>query len=138
MKGSTGTALLIFSVIGLIVSGLVLICFRSQARKVPNNYILLAVFTICETVLVSAICAKTSPEIVLMAMTMTLGLTFALTLYACKTKTDFTTKGTYLFACVIVLLIGSIFLAFSYSSVLHTILCIFGIMVYSCYLIYDT
>ena len=47
-----------------------------------------------------------------MAASMTLALTFALTLYACTTKTDFTGCGGYLFVFGFVMLIFALMLIF--------------------------
>mmetsp|Transcript_26309 Transcript_26309/g.23178 ORF Transcript_26309/g.23178 Transcript_26309/m.23178 type:complete len:144 (+) Transcript_26309:162-593(+) len=75
----------------------VLMCCLRVARKVPTNYILLGIFTLCESYLVSFISAFYDPTIVVLAAFLTATLTFVLTLYACTTKSDFTTMGGLLF-----------------------------------------
>ncbi len=57
-------------------------CYKSVARSVPINYILLGAFTvliyyndkICESIIVSFSCALSDPELVLMAAVMTAGI----------------------------------------------------------------
>ena len=68
-----------------------------MARQVPTNYILLGIFTLSESYIVSFICGLTNPEVVLVAAIMTLGITCSLTYYALTTKSDFTMAGATLF-----------------------------------------
>jgi protein lifeguard len=124
--------------IGAIISMLVLSCFRDLARKVPTNYILLLTFTAFESYLVSAMCAITSPRLVLMAAAMTCGVTIALTMYACTTKSDFTICGSLLFVLGMILLLFSIFAIFTHNKIFHVIISCFGVLLFSFYLIYDT
>ena len=49
--------LLIAAIVIAIVVECTLICVRSVSRKVPINYILLFIFTLCEAYLVGFICA---------------------------------------------------------------------------------
>ena len=114
-----------------------IICCKSVSRKVPTNYILLSLWTFCESYMVATCCSFYQPEVVISAASMTFAVTFALTLYACTTKTDFTFLGGMLFVCVCLLICLCIF-SFILSSFLHTLYCILGVLVYSIYLIYDT
>ena len=70
---------------------------------------------------------------------MTLGMTVALTVYAMKTKTDFTVCGS-LFFCIFVgmlmLMFVSIFLSF--TSWWHPVVSTVLVIVYGLYLVYDT
>lgn len=68
----------------------------------PNNYIALSLFTFCMSVIVAAICGsvynfyqENGGFIVMAAALLTFGVTIALTLYACTTKTDFTMMGMF-------------------------------------------
>jgi len=138
---------LCYACIGIsLIVGFVLICFKSVARKVPTNYILLAIWTFCESWMVATISAYYEPTTVFIAAAMTAGVTCALTAYACTTKTDFTYCGGLLFAgTCLMLLTGIFFLIFgsgSYGSkgfqVINIIYCCMGVLLYSLYLIYDT
>jgi protein lifeguard len=123
-------------VINIIVI-LVLMCFKSIARKVPINYILLFIWTICESYMVATATSFHDPMIVMFAAILTLAVVGALTLYACTTKTDFTYLGGLLFVLVTVLLIWGIFIMI-FGFFLYTLYCVFGLIVFSLYLIYDT
>jgi FtsH-binding integral membrane protein len=119
-----------------IIIMLVICCVPGVSRQVPVNYFLLFAFTICEGYIVSTICAKTNPKIVLMAAAMTTTMTLLLTLYACTTKTDFTLCGSMLFIISFCLLILSIFAMF--FKFLAVIVATIGIFLYAIYLVYDT
>ena len=84
-----------------LVSAIMIICCGGIARTVPTNYIILFICTGSISWTVSFICAAYSSAglgmLVLEAAIMTAAMTFALTLYACTTKTDFTVMGGLLF-----------------------------------------
>jgi FtsH-binding integral membrane protein len=132
------TWLLVLCLIGAIVLPIVIVCFESVMRKVPNNYIILGSFTFCESYLVSYICAVSQPQLVLMAAVMTTAMVGALTIYAFHTKTDFTMQGgaMFIFGCGFLML--CLFGLFTQNKIFHIILCVVGIIFYGLYLIYDT
>lgn len=91
------------------------ITFR-VSRKVPNNYIILGIFTFCESWIVSYSCSiayvlypGNGGQLVLLAAVLTLAITVALTIYAFTTKTDFTMMGGSLFIFSAVLLVLGLF-----------------------------
>lgn len=126
------------ALIGTLILSICIFCFRSLARKVPTNYILLVSFTLCEAYLVSAICGMTNPRIVIMAAAMTCGVVSALTIYACTTKTDFTIFGSMMFVISFVMILFGIFAIFSQNKLLHIIFSSLGVIAFSIYLVYDT
>jgi len=73
-----------------VVSLLTLGCVRGITTKSPINLILLCVFTLSESYLISMICGFYTPESVLNAAIATLGATISLTCFAIYTKSDFT------------------------------------------------
>lgn len=113
-----------------------LICFKSIARKVPMNYIVLITWTICEAYIVGCCCALYDPQVVIMAAFATLAITVSITLYAITTKKDFTFGGGMLFSGLCSLLLLTLF-SFIFPF-LHTLICVFGVLLYSMYLLYDT
>ena len=72
-----------------IISLIVLACVPGVTTKSPINAILLIVFTLAESYIVSFICSLYTPQSVLNAAIATLGATVGLTAYAIKTKSDF-------------------------------------------------
>ena len=105
--------------------------------KVPVNYFLCFLFTICEAYLVSYMCLFTSTKIVLMALTMTCALVIGLTLYAFVTKTDFTGYGHYLFIASLIMFLCGLFISFTHNKIIHILYSGFGTLIFSFYLIYD-
>lgn len=121
--------------IGIIIP---LACFKTLARKVPINYILLLSFTACESIMLSYAFASINDwKIVLTAACITIAVTASLTIYACTTKTDFTFLVGMLFVCVPLLILLGIF-SFAFGYFLNTLYCCLGVLVYSIYLIIDT
>jgi FtsH-binding integral membrane protein len=114
-----------------------LICCRSVARKVPTNYILLTVWTLCESYMVATCASFYDVKTVVIAAIMTAGVTIALSLYACTTKTDFTYCGGFLFCCSAIMLLFGI-LGLIFGLWMNTFYCVLGVALYSLYLIYDT
>ena len=114
-------------------------CCRDAARKVPMNYILLFIFTACESFLLSVVCSQYPTGVVLQAAGATTAVTVALTAYACTTKTDFTICGglmVILAMVIFTLIIASIFLSFAVWW--HPLVSALLIVFYGLFLIYDT
>merc|ERR1712178_49934 len=84
-------------IIVMIASECALFCNRSLARSVPSNFVILGIFTISMSYLVSYICIQYTTESVLIAMAITSAMTVGLSVYAIRTKTDFTVMGAFLF-----------------------------------------
>ena len=121
-----------------IILPIIIICCPDTMSKVPMNYIILLLFTIAESYLVSFICAFSNPKIVFMAAFMTFAMVISLTIYAITTSTDMTLNGSILFIGCCSLFLFSFFLIFTNNKLLHIIFCIAGIIILGFYLIYDT
>jgi protein lifeguard len=139
----TSFSLLIICFILNISLAIALICIKNLARKVPTNYILLLLWTSTEAYIVGALTSFYDIPSVLAAAALTSSVTIALTIYAYKTKTDFTFSGGLLYVgSVLMVFIGFIFLLSGVSSVnfrgLYIFYCCLGVFLYSFYLIYDT
>lgn len=113
-------------------------CYKQIARSVPLNYVLLTVFTVCEALMVASICARYDPATVMIAAALTAAAVVGLTIYAFKTNTDFTILGGVLFAAVLVLLVASIISIFVHNRWLQLAIAVFGAIVFSIYIIFDT
>ncbi|CAD8068682.1 unnamed protein product [Paramecium sonneborni] len=128
-----------------ILIELVLFCIPKFAWRVPYNYILLLIFTICEGYLISNICSYVFDKysqnggfIVLMAAGLSLAAVIGLTLYACKTKSDFTTQGALLFMCTTSLLLFGIMAGVYYQNIINLLYSLICCLLFGAYLIYDT
>ena len=125
-------------IMGIFVE-IAIICCKGVARKVPTNYLLLLLFTLCQAVVFSFICSFYTSASVISAAGMTAGVTIALTLYALCTKTDFTMYGGafVVISCAMCLLcFMSIFMSF--VSWWHPVLSCILVIFYGLFLIYDT
>lgn len=131
-------AVMITAAVLSLVLVLGLLCFSNFSKRVPINYIILALFTICEAYMVSSICALSDPESVIMAAVMTLGVTLSLTFYACTTKTDFTYFAGFMFVSVTSLIMSLFFIFFSGFGKFYVGCCMIGVIIYGMYLVYDT
>ena len=135
---STGLSFMITAAVLSVILMLTITCCTKVARSVPINYVILGIFTLCESYLVSYCCVMTDPKLVVMAALMTLGVTIALTIYAVTTTTDITYMGGALFIVSCALLFFGIFAIFTTNNTVHILYCVFGILFYGFYLIYDT
>lgn len=138
MISNSGLALLIIAIVMTFVITILLFCCFGFARRVPINYILLTLFTLCEAYLISYCCAASDPKIVFMAAVLTMGITVSLTIYAMTTKEDFTYMGGMLFVFGMIFLLGGVFMIFSDNPILHVVYAAIGVCFYGLYLIYDT
>jgi len=125
--------------------GVMLVCLLSMAccdsvrRKFPTNFIFLGVFTFCEGVMLGTISTFYDVDAVLIAVGITAGVTFCLTVFAFQTKIDFTVCGGMLCAVLVIFMIAGFLLIFlpktkytmiGYGSV--------GALIFSLYIVYDT
>jgi len=120
-----------------------LICCRKFARKTPLNYILLLIFTVCETYAVacSVIWYSSVPATVIQAGIGTAMITLACTAYAFKAKTDFTMKGGIIFiaaATMMFLIMFSWIFALEGNYIAYDIIIAICILLLGLFLIHDT
>jgi len=130
--------ILIICVLLAIILPCVLVCFQTTMRSVPYNYIILFIFTIAESYIVSYFCSVTEPKIVFMAAFETFSLVVSLTIYAFTTKTDFTTKRGMIFVLICAVFMFSIFYFLTSNQFFHILVCFLFIIVYGWFLLYDT
>ena len=122
---------------GALFTEIPIICCPSVASQVPLNYVLLLIFTLCESYLVAYITLFYEPLSVLMCAGITLALVFGLTLYAIFTKTDMTLWGGGLACLSVIFFILSIIGIFYRSLFYQTLLNCCGLFLFSIYLMYD-
>jgi len=114
-------------------------CCESVRRKTPTNFIFLSIFTVCEGIMLGTVSTYYEVDAVLIAVGITAGVTFALTIFAFQTKIDFTACGGMLCGLLVIFMIAGLCLMFmpktkwvmvGYGSA--------GALVFSLYIIYDT
>ena len=114
-------------------------CIPRLMRQVPLNYTLLAVFTIAEGLTVGCISSLYSTASVVMAFGMVTAVSFALSLFAARTSTDFTKSlFPYLLAVSVVMIGAGFFLIFFPSQIAVTVYAAMGAALFSVYLVFDT
>lgn len=114
-----------------------LICC-GQHKKVPTNYILLFVFTMCVSYIVGSVCIRVKhPKVVVEAACLTLGVVVGISLYAIFTKSDFTKFGPLLYVISMIFLIAGMFM-WLWGPTGNLIFACFGVFLFSFYLAYDT
>lgn len=129
------TIFIIITVLYLITTCALMCC--GMDKSVPNNYILLLVFTLCVSWMVSVACVKTEPILVLEAATLTFSVVAAITFYAFTTSTDFTVFGPILWILGFVFCTaGFLYRCFGYHTGL--VYSIIGVILFSFYLLFDT
>lgn len=84
------TWLIVVCIIINFITLIALYCFRNVCKEVPKNYILLGVYTLAESYLLSCLCSVVSPGIILMAFLILIAIVVSLVIYSVKTKTDIT------------------------------------------------
>ena len=115
-----------------------MMCCYQKFRRVPVNYIMLGTFTITHTYMVAGITSQYDPEIVVSAAICTTGMFFALTAYACFTKTDMTKMGGALSTATIMVFCFMFLFMFFDIPFLRVILVVVVIILMSVWVVYDT
>ena len=109
-------------------------------KSYPMNYIILFLFTLCESYSVSYICLYYQPTSILLAWGLTASIFIILSAYVMYTGKDFSFMGAGLFACLWILIIGGFIqiIWLPNDQILNTVMAAFGAMVASGYILYDT
>lgn len=116
-----------------------LFCCKEPARKVPINYILWLVFTLCWGYAVGSLCSVVDPRTVLVSAVTTLSMFIGLTLLACYTQTEKLTWCWSLGAILSFVLMPMIFfMIFIRDRVLNTFVVALAVVLFAIYIVYDT
>ena len=109
-------------------------------KSYPINYIILLLFTLCESYSVSYICLYYQPTSILLAWGLTASIFIILSAYVMYTGKDFSFMGAGLFACLWILIIGGFIqiIWLPNDQILNTTMAAFGAMVACGYILYDT
>ncbi|XP_041531302.1 protein lifeguard 2-like [Microtus oregoni] len=121
----------------VLVVIIVLACCRDIRRQVPANYILLALFTLLEGLMLGSMSIFYKAEEILWAAGATTLVTLVLTLFALQTKWDFTMLNGVMFVFLVVLMIYGIIALVVRSYWLHLVYSALGTLIFSMYLVMD-
>ncbi|KAL9620087.1 MAG: hypothetical protein Q9160_005377 [Pyrenula sp. 1 TL-2023] len=114
-----------------------------KRKSYPTNLLFLGGFTILEAYSISVITSLYDVRIVVEALIITLAIFFALTLFACQTKYDFTAWQPYLFGALWILIIFGFMAAFfptseKGSKIMELIYGSVAALIFSGYILVDT
>lgn len=130
-----------------LVTYIVLVCIPSVRRKVPGNFICLAVFTLAFSYMTGTISSFYDTTIVFVAAGVTCLVCLAISLFAIQTKIDFTMCSGMLFClCMVLFFFGWSCLIFYFAFPANVFAwrimdCVYGglaALVFSLFLVYDT
>ena len=128
---------IIISIIPFII--LIAIVIKPQImRKVPINYILLFIFSFSFGYTNVLFVLRFKKVNIYLSMLLTLIVVLSLTIYAYKTKEDFTLMGGIFFVFLILICFASIINIFLGIKILDLMIDIFSVFLFSLYIIYDT
>ena len=128
----------LLSITLLLVCMVITLCFPQYLKKVPHNYIILAIFTLTESYFVASITCEYTAKSVFIVLLLTLTSFVTLTIYAIYTKHDMTVFGGVLSCLLVLTIVGSIILIFVKIKILHLIMDIIGVLLFMSYIVYDT
>jgi len=136
--------LLVLSTFMLLGTMCSMMCCRGTfLRKYPQNYLFLLVLTSCMGVIVGFTSAMYTWQSVVLAAGITVGIFFAMTVFACTTKKDFTGFGPYLFAGLMSMCMFGFALSILCICGVHIQWAImlydfFGVLLFTFYIVFDT
>lgn len=128
----------IVGAVAAFVLQLVLVCVPNLARKVPANFILMTLITLCYALVLSCAAAASSRNAFLIAIGSTFVVVVGLMIFACQTKYDFTGCGTYLFVAILCLMIFGFLCIFFSNHILHLVYSSIATLLFCMLLVYDT
>lgn len=126
--------------IASLVIAIICICMivSKFGKMVPTNYILLAGFTVAESIMVGGITARYDPNTVMCAGAATALTTISLTIYALRTKVKLEFFAALIYVAYFAMLPILILSIFMFSELMYVVYNVLGVFLYSCFLIYDT
>lgn len=131
----------IVSLVAFVVStaAVLLLCSRPNLRyESPNNFILLGIHTLCQSVMVGTFSSLFNPALVCMGTMHTLSTFLMITALALQTTYDFTILGNILFTSLASLFVGTILSSYLKMPLLDNLLSGAGAVLLSCYIAHDT
>ncbi|TNN08524.1 Protein lifeguard 4 isoform 1 [Schistosoma japonicum] len=123
---------LIFSTFGILLA------LMWKRRESPTNFVLLYLFTLCESLLVGYAVITYSATVVLQAFILTTIVVMSLMMYTLNSKKDFSKWGVGLSVAFLILLLAGPINLFLGSSLLELCMATGGACLFSLFIIYDT
>lgn len=138
MSSYTGIQISSLCLLLILISSCFIYCNNNIIRKTPYNWIYLILFTICMTYIIGFVGIINQTNILLLSGLSTSFIFMFLTFYAWQTKVDYTIYGNILLILLCgMILFGIIFSFFSFP-IINILYSVFGSILFSFYIIYDT
>jgi protein lifeguard len=108
------------------------------AKGVPKLFLSLA-YSCCNGVMIGSAIVRYNIDVLMQAVIITLFTTISCALFTYFTRINLHTFGGILYTCLMCTIIAScVFIFLPVSSLIHMIYCIFGIILFVLYILYDT
>jgi hypothetical protein len=128
----------LFLLVGFSFVSLIMVHATNECKTdYPSNYICLAVFTVCEAVLVGIFVTYYTIGSVVKVFGVTCALTTALAIYSMQSRRDLSSWGASLFAILLDLTAMLLMNVFLGSHLLELFLAGIGTLLFSLYIVYD-
>lgn len=114
------------------------LCSPNIYRSVPSNYIVLTIFTLSYSWIVATMTCLYTFRSVMVALFLTFVTVVTLTIYAWKTKEDYTIVGGTLLVTLVLLIFSSLIFLIIPIPFFNLITLYISLVLFSVYLIYDT
>ncbi|CAH8826341.1 unnamed protein product [Trichobilharzia szidati] len=116
----------------------ILISLMWKRQETPTNFVLLFLFTLCESILVGYVVITYSATVVLQAFALTTAVVLSLMMYTLNSKRDFSKLGVGLTVGFLILLLAGPINLFLGSSLLEFGIAVGGACLFSLFIVYDT
>jgi FtsH-binding integral membrane protein len=114
------------------------LCSPKIYQSVPSNYIVLTIFTLSYSWIIATMTCLYTFRSVMVALFLTFVTVVTLTIYAWKTKKDFTIVGGTLLVTLVLLIFSSLIFLIIPIPFFNLITLYISLVLFSVYLIYDT
>ncbi|KAI1301471.1 Protein lifeguard 1 [Halotydeus destructor] len=122
----------------MVVLSCVLDCCQSVRRTYPWNFIVLSLFTMSTSVLVTVCTMKYDVQSVALAVGLTTAITLGLTIFAFQTKIDFTVYMQLAFVVALAFCLFGFTAIFMKNQIMRSLYAAFGAILFSVYIVIDT
>ena len=114
------------------------LCSPKIYQSVPTNYIVMTVFTLSYSWIIAAFTCLYTFSSVMTALFLTFVTVVTLTIYAWKTKEDYSVSGGTLIVSLVLLIFSSLIFALIGPPFFNMLITYLSLVLFSVYLIYDT
>ncbi|XP_075590194.1 protein lifeguard 1 [Dermatophagoides farinae] len=137
-SGPKGNIIYIASLVGYLVIYFILMCCESCRRTVPNNYVLLTIFTFFMSITLGCVCLQYDSDTVMYAAGLTFIVCLLVSIFSATTSFDFTKWSWIMFIVLIIFFVAGIAMMFIQNRTTQIIYAAIGVVIFTIYLAIDT